>query len=223
MLKGKRFLMLALPVLLVFPAFGGHDFLSDTEIDQVRQVQEPVARIKLYLAFAKQRLDQLQSTMAKNRAGRSGEVRQLLEDYTSILDAINEVSDDALHRKNDVTTAPAVIADSEKKFLDLLEKVQASSPQDLDVYDFELKEAISTTGDSLDLAKEDLGVRAKDIDAQAAKENKEVTAVNAAEKKQGTPDPALDAAAASAQDSVKPSRPAPTLYRPGEKKPDDQK
>ena len=218
----KRILMFLLPVLLVFPAFADHDFLSDTEIDQVRQVQEPVARIKLYLLFAKQRLDQLQSTMAKNRAGRSGEIRQLLEDYTSILDAINEVSDDALHRKNDVTTAPAVIADSEKKFLDLLQKVQAGSPQDLDVYDFELKEAISTTSDSLDLTKQDLGVRAKDIDAQAAKENKEVKAVNAAETKQGTSDPSLDAAAASAQDSARPSRPAPTLYRPGEKKPDDQ-
>src|ERR1700744_4600683 len=136
----KRILMLVLPVLLAVPAFADHDFLSDTEIDQVRQVQEPVARIKLYLLFAKQRLDQLQSTMARNRPGRSGEVRQLLEDYTSILDAINEVSDDALHRRNDVTTAPALIADSEKKFLDQLEKVQASSPNDLDVYDFELKE-----------------------------------------------------------------------------------
>jgi uncharacterized protein involved in exopolysaccharide biosynthesis len=217
----KRILMLMLPVLLAFSAFADHDFLSGTEIDQVREVQEPVGRIKLYLAFAKQRLDQLQSTMAKNRAGRSGEVRQLLEDYTSILDAINEVSDDALHRKNDVTTAPALIADSEKKFLDLLEKVQASSPADLDAYNFELKEAISTTGESVDLAKEDLGVRAKDIDAQITKENKEVTAVNSAEKKQGTPDPALDAATASAQDSSRPARPAPTLYRPGEKKPDD--
>ena len=196
----KRLLMLTLPVLLAFPAFAAHDFLSDTEVDQVREVQEPVARIKLYLVFAKQRLDQLQSTMAKNRAGRSGEIRQLLEDYTSILDAINEVSDDALHRKSDVTTAPALIAEGEKKFLDLLEKVQASSPADLDAYNLELKEAISTTGDSLDLAKEDLGARAKDIDARITKENKEVTAVNTAEKKQGAPDASLDAAAASAQD-----------------------
>jgi len=217
----KRILMLMLPVLLAFPAFADHDFLSSTEVDQVREVQEPVARIKLYLLFAKQRLDQLQSTMAKNRAGRSGEVRQLLEDYTSILDAINEVSDDALHRKSDVTTAPTLIAESEKKFLALLEKVQASSPADLDAYNLELKEAISTTGDSLDLANEDLGVRAKTIDAQITKENKEVRAVNAAEKKQGAPDASLDAATASAAESVKPSRPAPTLYRPGEKKPDD--
>lgn len=223
MRKAKRFLMFALPVLLAFPAFAAHDFLSDTEIDQVRQVQEPVARIRLYLTFAKQRLDQLQSTIAKNRPGRSGEIRQLLEDYTSILDAINEVSDDALHRKNDVTTAPAVISESEKRFLEVLQKIQASSPQDLDVYNFELKEAISGTSDSLDLAKEDLGVRTKDIDAQIAKEDKAVAAVNKAEKPQGSSDPSLDAAAASAHDASTPSRPAPTLYRPGEKKPDDQK
>ena len=59
-------------LLLAVPAFAQHDYLTATEVDQVREVQEPVARIKLYLLFAKQRLDQLQSLMAKNRAGRSG-------------------------------------------------------------------------------------------------------------------------------------------------------
>jgi len=104
----KRVLIL---LLIAFPAFAQKDFLTSSEVEQVREVQEPVARIKLYLLFAKQRLDQVQSLMAKDRPGRSGEIRQLLEDYTGIVDAIDTVSDDALVRKNDVTTAPAFIAD----------------------------------------------------------------------------------------------------------------
>ena len=87
---------LLIVLLLSLPAFAQKDFLTDTEIDQVRLVQEPVARLKLYLTFAKQRLDQLQSIMAKDRPGRSAEVRQLLADYVSIVDAIDTVSDDAL-------------------------------------------------------------------------------------------------------------------------------
>jgi hypothetical protein len=214
----KRFLIV---LLLAIPAFAQKDFLTDSEIEQVREVQEPVARIKLYLLFAKQRLDQVQSLMAKDRPGRSGEIRQLLEDYTSIVDAIDTVSDDALVRKNDVTTAPTVIADGEKKFLDQLQKIQTSTPHDLAMYDFALKEALSATGDSLDLTKEDLTTRGQNINLKVEEEKKKVATVNA-EERQGAKDPQADKAEAAAEDAATPARQAPTLYRPGEK-PDDTK
>lgn len=209
----KRLLIV---LLFALPAYAQKDFLTGTEIDQVREVQEPVARIKLYLSFAKQRLDQLQSTIAKNRAGRSGEMRQLLEEYTDIIDAIDTVSDDALVRKNDMSSGPAVIIEGEMKFLVQLEKVQESSPRDIEMYDFELKEAIAATNDSLDLEKEDLSSRGKELSSKAAKEKKQVAEVNAAEKKPGASGTA-DKAEAAAVDATKPARQPPTLYRPGEK------
>ena len=49
------------------------------------------------------------------------------------------------------------------KFLAQLEKLQGSAPRDLEMYDFELKEAIASTNDSLDLAKDDLGARGKEV------------------------------------------------------------
>jgi hypothetical protein len=212
----KRFLIV---LLLALPAFAQKDFLSSSEIEQVREVQEPVARIKLYLLFARQRLDQVQSLMAKDRAGRSGEIRQLLQDYTSIVDAIDTVSDDALVRKNDVSTAPAFIADGEKKFQDQLQKIQSSAPHDLAMYDFELKEALAATSDSLDLSKEDLTTRGQNVNLKVEEDKKKVATVNA-EERQGAKDPLADKAEAAAADAAKPARQAPTLYRPGEK-PDD--
>jgi hypothetical protein len=214
----KRFLIL---LLLTLPAFAQKDFLTNSEVEQVREVQEPVARIKLYLLFAKQRLDQVQSLMAKDRAGRSGEIRQLLQDYTSIVDAIDTVSDDALVRKNDVTTAPPFIADGEKKFLDQLLKIQASTPRDLAMYDFELKEALAATGDSLDLTNEDLTTRGQNINLKVEADKKKVATVDAQER-QGGKDPAVDKAEAAAAEAVKPAREAPTLYRPGEKPADNK-
>jgi uncharacterized protein involved in exopolysaccharide biosynthesis len=206
------------------PAFAQRDFLTSTEVDQVREVQEPVARIKLYLTFARQRLDQLQSQMAKDRLGRSGEIRQLLEDYASIIDAIDTVSSDALVRKTNITAGPTLVADGEKRFLDQLEKIQAAAPHDLEMYDFDLQDAIATTSDSIDLANEDLGARGKEVNSRAAKEKKEVAGVNNGEKKLGGSDPTADkaevAAEAAAEDATKPARKAPTLYRPGEN-PDD--
>jgi hypothetical protein len=209
-------------LLLALPAFAQRDFLTGSEVDQVREVQEPVARIRLYLAFARQRLDQLQSTMSKDRPGRSGEVRQLLGEYTSIIEAIDTVSDDALVRKTDVTAAPALVADGEKKFLTQLEKIQTATPRDLEMYDFELKEAIATTNDSIDLANEDLGARGKEVNSKADKEKKQVADVNAAERKPGGDNKELDKAAQVADDASRPARKPPTLYRPGEN-PDDTK
>src|SRR6185312_4721162 len=159
-------------LLMAAPAFAEHDFLTTSEADQVREVQEPVARIKLYLTFATQRLDQLKSALAKNRPGRSGEIRQLLEDYTAIVDAIGSVSDDALARKLDLSLAPPVIIEGEKKFLDQLNKVQGSAPSDLEMYNFELKDAIEATSDSIDAAGEDLGERGKEVNAKVESERK---------------------------------------------------
>ncbi len=184
-------------------------------------MQEPVARIKLYLLFAKQRLDQVQSLMVKDRAGRSAQIRQLLEDYTSIVDAIDTVSNDALVRKNDVTTAPAFIADGEKKFLDQLQKIQSGAPHDLAMYDFDLKEALAATSDSLDLSKEDLTTRGQNINLKVEEDKKKVAVVDA-EERQGAKDPLADKAQAVAADAAKPTRQAPTLYRPGEKPEDDK-
>ncbi|HEU5020954.1 MAG TPA: hypothetical protein VFT60_03660 [Bryobacteraceae bacterium] len=217
-----RYLSPFLAVLLVAaPAFAEHDFLTTSEADQVREVQEPVARIKLYLTFARQRLDQLQSMLAKNRPGRSGEIRQLLEDYTAIVDAIGSVSDDALARKLDLTLAPPVIIEGEKKFLDQLNKVQGSAPSDLEMYSFELKDAIEATSDSIDTAGEDLGERGKEVNAKVESERKAVERVNAEERKagleSGTGGNAAIAAEKAADDAAKPRRKPPTLLRPGEK------
>jgi hypothetical protein len=189
------------------------DFLTADEIDQVRLAQEPNERLKLYLYFARQRLDMVEQLIAKEKAGRSALIHDALDDYTKIIEAIDTVSEDALKRKLDIAPGAAAVVSTGKELLSKLKKIEDDPPKDYARYKFSLEQAIETTEDSMEMAQEDLGTRAAGVAEKAEKERKEIESVmqpkdleekRTAEKK-----------AAEAEKKKK----APTLRRKGEAPP----
>jgi hypothetical protein len=170
--------LLLCAIWAAFPAVAQQrDFLTADEADQVRLAQEPNVRLKLYLDFAKQRLDQLDQLLARDKAGRSALAHDLLEDYTKIVEAIDTVADDALKRKVAIDEGYKAVLDGQKAMLELLKKIRDSKPKDIARYEFALDQAIDATQDSLDSGEQDLADRARQVIAREAEEKKEREAV----------------------------------------------
>ena len=189
------------------------DFLTPNEVEQVRESQDPNARLLLYILFAKVRMDLLEQHLAKDKPGRSIFVHNTIEDYTKIIESIDSVSDDALRHNHPIDKGMIAVAAAEKEFLAKLTKIEDSDPRDLDRYKFVLTQAIDTTTDSHELSVRDAQKRSADLTAEDAKEKKDREALMPAKE---VKERKKDAAAAGGQ-SDEDKKKVPSLYRPGEK------
>lgn len=189
------------------------DFLTADEVDQIKNSQEPNARMALYAKFARERVDLVKNLLAKEKTGRSLMIHDALDDYARIIDALDDVADDAIQRKVEIKLGLAAAAKLEKESLPLLQKIKENPPKDLERFEFALTDAIETTNDSLNPSHQDVDKRTKVVEAREAQDKKEVRDSMSAPERE-----AKKAEDQKAADDEQKKTKAPTLYRPGEKK-----
>ncbi len=211
-----RYLALSLIVLMPIQAqdVGVTDeFLTDYEIDVLRENQKPKDRLAIYRKFAALRLELIDQLLASEEPGRGGKLHRNLEQYSLIIEAIDTVIDDALSRDLDMDDALEGLVDSETEFLARLEKLQKAELEDMWRYEFVLEDAIEMTRDSIELSAEDLGDRRRAIlEADRADQEERKATMSAARRKDVDRDHAKEAAKETAVRSKR-----PTLLKPGEK------
>ena len=139
------------------------DFLTADEVDQIREAQDPNARLQLYIEFAKTRIALVEQLLSKEKPGRTAIIHDTLEDYSHIIEAIDTVADDALKRKLEISEGMKMVASAEKEMAASLSKLDANPQKDYARYEFVLKQAIETTEDSAELSAADLKTRAASV------------------------------------------------------------
>lgn len=117
----KRLLPIALSLMIVmataFAQAHHRDPLTEGEIDKIRDsAQEPDIRLKLYVEFARARLESVQKVHSDTKATeREKQTRDALQDFLDVYDELNTNVDTFADRGSDLRKAlkPVIEADTE--------------------------------------------------------------------------------------------------------------
>ena len=93
MSTAKKLALIVLMLTTTLAFARKRDPLTDAEADQLRQVAlEPQKRLKLYIKFTEARLDSIDQARSdpKQAQGRGPAIHNLLEDFTALIDEIND-------------------------------------------------------------------------------------------------------------------------------------
>jgi len=116
----KPVLIISALILSNLPAIAGQhnrDPLNDLEIDKLRDAaQEPEVRLRLYIEFARARLEKLEQVRADEKAANRDQLtRDALQDFLEVYDELNTNVDTFADRGDDLRKAlkPVIEADTE--------------------------------------------------------------------------------------------------------------
>jgi len=147
------------------------DPLTDQEADQIREAAlNPQKRFHLYISFAKARLtaiDELRSD-PKMAQDRGQKIRELLEDFLSLVDETEDNLDDYREKKADLIKPLTELVQAEDDWKLKLRALKGTGGSDAKDYEFVLQNAMDAVNDSSDSARKEL----EDIGGRVPKEKK---------------------------------------------------
>jgi hypothetical protein len=125
------------------------DPLNDLEIDKLRDAaQLPDVRLKLYVDFARARLDKLQRVRADTKAtDREQQTRNALQDFLDVYDELDTNVDTFADRKDDLRKALKPVIEADTEFgskLRVFKSSLVSTPKEAESYAFLLGSALDT-------------------------------------------------------------------------------
>jgi hypothetical protein len=140
------------------------DYLSDDEVDQLRDAQDPSARIEKYLAFAEVRLERFDDY--RNRPPNpdydiAGYLDTQLDQYIRITDALKDWIEDHYDRHNDMRAGLKSILEMGPHQIEQLRHIEQSPDPYVATYRRSLNDAIDDFTDAVDGATKALSEQSK--------------------------------------------------------------
>jgi hypothetical protein len=153
-------LLLLLLALTTSAAAQKRDPLNDKEIDQMRETADyPDKRLEAMVQFTRARIasiEQLQAN-AKTAKDRPMQIHDLLEDFTALLDEIEDNIDMYSSHKADMRKGLTLLIEADSEWqLKLRRLKEQSPPEELDQYSFVLTNATEAASDMADDARKEL-------------------------------------------------------------------
>jgi hypothetical protein len=145
--------VLALALLSTVWAQRRRDPLNPNEADLLRDAaQEPAARLKLYVQFARTRLASLEQVRADPKAtDRAQQTHDRLQDFLDVYDEMNDNIDTFVERRSDLRKPLKAIVEADTEFQAKLRAVRSSpntSKEEASRYDFVLTNVLETLDSS---------------------------------------------------------------------------
>ena len=168
-MKQARHILIVLLLLTMAGFARRRDPLTEAETDQLRDVaMEPGKRVNLYFKFAEARLTTIDELRADPKAadGRGKKIHDLLEDFTAIIDEVNDNIDRyqgwtfSKDDRKEYHKAMKEVIESSEKFDTKLQALQTAAQTDpqtqKEAPDFRivLQDAIDVLKSSADMAKD---------------------------------------------------------------------
>jgi hypothetical protein len=136
------------------------DPLNNKEIDQMREAADyPDKRLELMISFSRARLASIEQLRAdpKGPKDRPSQIHDLLQDFTGLLDEIDDNIDMYGSHKTDMRKGLKLVIEADSEWqLQLRKLKEQSPPEELDQYSFVLSNAIEAVKDTGDSARKEL-------------------------------------------------------------------
>ena len=147
--------LLILPVASSLSAQRRRDPLNQLEIDQLRDAMvEPDDRLRLYIKFSRDRMTKLEQMRSDPKTTERGlQTRDLLQDFLTIYDELNDNIDMYVGRKNDIRRPMKLVMEADIEFQSRLRALKNSAnadPKESKQYEFLLTDALNTVDSSVD-------------------------------------------------------------------------
>jgi hypothetical protein len=142
------------------PQTRDRDPLNPKEVDEMRESADyPDKRLELMISFARARMtsiDQLRAN-ASNAKDRPMQIHDLLQDFSSLLDEIDDNVDMYGSHKTDMRKGLRLLIEADSEWaLKLRSLKEQSPPEELEQYSFVLENAREAVSDGADSARKEL-------------------------------------------------------------------
>jgi hypothetical protein len=145
--------VLAAPPLLDARPAQQKDYLSSLEADKIRDAETVNERIKLFLAFAEDRLKKFQYELDHPSSNRHEDMlNSLLNAYVGCVDDAADLVQLGIEKQDNIRQGVDLMATRTKEFLVILEKLSAEGTE-REIYKDNLDDAIDGTRDAMNDAE----------------------------------------------------------------------